>query len=449
MFPRSYRLALLLFAAGILAAAVALIVVFGGLVPPYYARKFDLSAYGPPALDYRMAEFYELEGWKRDDPQAAFSAFLKSCAELEGRDRAAPANPHEFLGRRIGDVALSGEVGDWLPACRSAAELRSEFFADASALRGAVRTFFEAHFQPVEILERRAPPPDGPARRAPPHVANKGLFTGYFEPVYPASRAASAEYSAPVYARPADLIDVDLGAFRREWRGQRLAGRIDGQKLVPYPDRQAIVEGALIGVAAPIAWMDPNDLFFLQIQGSGRLRFEDGSAIRVGYAGQNGHPYTAVGRVLVERGIMPLEEVTMQAIRNWLAASPTAEAMELRAHNASYVFFEEREALDEDLGPLGAQGVPLTPGRSLAVDRRFHMLGAPIWVDIEPVEAVGPKPIRRLMIAQDTGGAIRGPIRGDVFWGSGDEAGAIAGVMRAQGRLYVLLPRPLAARLEQ
>lgn len=447
MFPRNFRLVLALLAAGAALAVVAAILVFSGVFPPYYARKFDPSAYGRPVLDYRVMAFSEIAGWMQDDPQAAFSAFLKSCASLDGRDPAAPANPHEFLGEDLRDATFSGTVADWLRPCRAAAELRSEYFADGFALRGALRTFFEVHFQPVEILERRAPLLDGPARRMPPRIEETGLFTGYFEPVYPAARQASVQFSAPVYARPGDLIDVDLGLFRDEWAGERIAGRIEGQTLAPYPDRNSIEEGALTGVAAPIAWMDPNDLFFLQIQGSGRLRFEDGESIRVGYAGQNGHPYTAIGRVMVEREIMPLEEVTMQSIRAWLAESSIPEAQAMRAQNESYVFFEAREATDEHLGPLGAQGVPLTPGRSLAVDRRFHTLGAPVWVDIEPVGALGGRPVRRLMIAQDTGGAIKGPIRGDVYWGSGAEAGKIAGAMRAEGRLYVFLPRPLAERL--
>lgn len=441
MLFRKNRLLLSLFAAGALAAVGSGALVFSGALAPYYAKRFDDAAFAPPVLGYRMAAYADLAGWRVDDPQTSFSAYLKSCARLAD-DAAAPATADKFLGAPFG-----GTASDWLAPCRAAAALEAQRFADFSARREAIRGFFETHFRPVEILERRTPLPNGPARRAPPRIENEGLFTGYFEPVYAAAREPSARFSAPVYARPADLIDVDLGAFRAEWTGERLAGRIEEQRLVPYPDRRAIADGALAGRATPIAWMDPNDLFFLQVQGSGRLQFGDGGALRVGYAGQNGRAYTAIGRVMVERGVMAVENVTMESIRAWLASAPPAEARELREQNASYVFFEARAALDDEAGPLGAQEVSLTPGRSLAVDRRYHVLGAPVWVDIDPVEALGPARIRRLMIAQDTGGAIRGPLRGDVFWGTGDNAGAVAGAMRARGRLYVLLPQSLAARL--
>mgnify|MGYP002277714155 CR=1 FL=1 len=430
---------------GTLAAAL----VFSGIWPAFYTIKPGLSAYGEPSLDYRVAAYRELPGWLQDDPGEALGAFLLSCERMSARDEAAPANSQEYLGERLAGVSLGGTVGDWLAPCAAAAGLDRGAYAGADAWRSAVRVFFESHFTPVEIRDRRAPLPDGPARRHGPRIETSGLFTGYFEPSYPASPMPTADFSAPVYRRPDDLIDVDLGAFRPKLAGQRIAGRIEGNKLVPYADHGEINGGALAGKVQPLAWMRPNDLFFLQIQGSGRLDFNDGSPpLRIGYAGQNGRAYTAIGRTMVDRDIMRLEDVSMQSIREWLDHADEAAAREMREQNASYVFFTELDMPEDPaLGPLGAQGAPLTAGRSLAVDRRYHTLGAPVFVDIEPVSAHGPKPIRRLMIAQDTGGAIKGPVRGDVFWGAGDEAGAVAGEMKAAGRLYVLVPAAVVERL--
>jgi len=230
-------------------------------------------------------------------------------------------------------------------------------------------------------------------------------------------------------------VDDDLGQFRDTLRGERIAGRVEGGRLHPYPDRGTIDRGALAGRGLELLWVDDAvDAFFLQIQGSGRVTMADGSVIRVGYDGQNGHPYVAVGRVLIQRGIMTPEQVSMQSIRAWLAANPTA-APDLLRENPSFVFFRE---LTGD-GPVGAQGVALTPGRSLAVDPRFLPLGAPMWLDVEDPRVAGDR-IRRLVVAQDTGGAIRGPVRGDLFWGHGAAAEDAAGRMRSQGRYWLLLP---------
>ena len=245
------------------------------------------------------------------------------------------------------------------------------------------------------------------------------------------------------------MIEVDLGAFKPELAGERIAGKIAGNRLLPFASHAQINAGALGAQMPVIAWMDPNDLLFLQIQGSGRLRFDNGDQLRLGYDGQNGHAYTAVGKVLVDEGEMPLSEVSMQSIREWLASAHPASAQRIREANASYVFFRKLEELSDDtLGPLGAQSVPLTAKRSLAVDRRFHAMGTPVWLELESDPAALSGGIfRKLMIAQDTGGAIRGPVRGDVFWGAGDYAGEIAGNMRANGRMFVLLPKEVAARL--
>lgn len=443
---RSIRLALL---GAVVLAILAAALVFGGVTPPFYAKERDLSAYGPPSLDYRIVQFAELGGWFRDNVAEALPVFVRSCDQIETQASQAPANPQEYLGDLDGRITLSGAVADWLQPCAEARTLLARTSRAPEEANDAARLYFEMWFAPIEVIDRRAPLPGGPARREKPRIDATGRFTGYYEPTFPASRLPTATFSAPVYSRPDDLVDVDLGAFRKELSGQRIAGRIDGRKLIPYPDYKAIDAGALAGRADPLAWMAPNDLFFLQIQGSGRLAFEDGGGLRVGYAGQNGRPYTAIGKVMAERGVMPLADISMQSIRNWLDAAEAPAAQAMREENASYVFFEQLGDIAPTLGPLGAEGAPLTPQRSLAVDRRFHALGAPVWVDIEAQPDAGLPALRRLMVAQDTGGAIKGPVRGDVFWGTGAVAGEMAGKMNARGRLYVLVPRTVAARLPQ
>jgi membrane-bound lytic murein transglycosylase A len=271
-----------------------------------------------------------------------------------------------------------------------------------------------------------------------------GLFTGYYEPLLRGSRRYGGAYTVPLYRAPDDLVLIDLGLFKPDLAGREIAGRIDGRQFVPYFGRAEIDAGALEGRGLELVWVDDAiDTFFLQIQGSGQVELDDGARIRVGYDGQNGHQYRAIGRDLVAQGALTLEEVSLQSIRDWLIAHP-AEAREIMARNASYVFFRERPELDAADGPIGAQGVPLTAGRSLAVDRRYIPLGTPIWLESTAPWPEGEGPLRRLVIAQDTGGAIKGPVRGDVFWGTGPRAEAIAGHMKSQGRYVVLLPKAAA-----
>jgi membrane-bound lytic murein transglycosylase A len=359
----------------------------------------------------RDATFAELPGWNDDAVAAVLPAIARSCDVLRRRP------PGDALGR----AAWAGTVGDWLPLCDAVAAVPA---GDHAGLRRAL----EAAARPVAVTNRGEP---------------VGLFTGYYEPTLRGSRTRSAEFPVPLHVRPPELVMVDLGDFREDLRGKRLAGRVVDGDLKPYADRAAIDEGALAGRGLELVWVDsPVDAFFLEIQGSGRIELAEGGTLRVGYAAQNGHPYTAIGRELVKRGAMPLEQVSMQSIREWLETHPE-EAVEVMRTNASYVFF--RELTGE--GPEGAQGVALTPGRSLAVDPLFLPYGAPLWLDTTlPGDGAGQpgEPLRRLVVAQDTGGAIRGPVRGDVFWGSGDEAAEVAGKMRQQGRLWVLVPRALA-----
>lgn len=368
-------------------------------------------------LVLKPVTFAALEGWPQADARPAFTAFVGSCKRIVARGDS----------DALGGAALYGTVAQWRPACAAATQttVRSA---------GEARAFFEAWFTPTQASNLSEP---------------VGLFTGYYEPELLGSRTRTGKFTTALYARPVDLVSVDLGAFRPALKGERIAGRIDGAKLIPYETRAEIEGGALKNRAAPIAYVDDAAAaFFLHVQGSGRVRFADGSVVRVAYDGQNGHPYTAVGRVLVDRGELAREGLSMQAIRAWLKANPQ-KAPALLNENASFVFFKEQPLADPSLGAEGAQGVPLTPEASLAVDLRFHALGAPMWVDgSAPAddEKAADVAFRRLLIAQDTGGAIRGPVRGDIYWGSNARAESIAGRMAHRGKLFVLLPKAVAAR---
>ena len=360
----------------------------------------------PDRLTLAPASFAELPAWQQDDAAAALAAFRRSCAVITAsKEPAATA---------LGD-GVAGTLADWQPICMSAATLDAQ---DAAAARG----FFEGAFR---------------VWRAGNNGRTEGLFTGYYEPELAGAREPGGAYGTPLLRRPPDLVMVELGLFRPDWRGERIAGRVVDGRLKPYEKRAAIERGALDRYHLGFVWVeDPVDAFFLQIQGSGRVRLPDGSLLRVGYDGQNGQPYVPIGRILVERGELPRDAVSMQAIRGWIKAHP-AEGKALMEENPSYVFFRE---LTGD-GPIGAEGVVLTPGRSLAVDRKFVPLGVPIYVD-------AGEGLQRLMVAQDTGGAIRGPVRGDLFWGFGSDAAARAGGLKAPGGYYLLLPKTLTVKTE-
>lgn len=373
---------------------------------------------GPPAEDRLVLEparFAELPGWGEDAVAEALPALLRSCRRISRLPDAAG----------MGGAGFAGTAGDWKPVCAAAAQVPA---GDS----GAARAFFEAHLQPAAATN------DGRAL---------GLFTGYYEPLLHGSRRRGGKYQVPLYIRPPELVTVDLGDFREELKGQRIAGKVVDGTLEPYPGRREIDAGALAGRKLELVWVNNAvDAFFLHIQGSGRVRLAEGGEMRVGYAAQNGHPYFAIGRDLMDRGALQREEVSMQSIRRWLEEHPE-EAAEVMQKNASYVFFQEIEGE----GPLGAEGVPLTAGRSLAVDRKFFPLGLPLWLSasLPPAEDSGTpgRKLRRLLVAQDTGGAIRGPVRGDVFWGHGEEAAELAGKMKQRGRMWVLLPKTVTAAL--
>lgn len=389
MFPRSKRGAV----AG-LAAIAALAACTPEPTPPADVEILRLEPAG----------FADLPGWQRDDPSAAVRALVRSCRRLARRDDSATVGPD---GR-------FGTAADWKRACDGAEAAASG--ADAA------RAYLEARFSPWRAFDDRP---------------GNDLFTGYFEPVLQGSRTRSPGYAVPVHARPDDLVLVDLGLFRDSLKGERIAGRVQDGRLQPFDSRADIVAGSLKDAPAILYLADPIDAFFLHIQGSGLVQLDDGTWTRVGYDGHNGHVYYAIGRWLIDQGYVAREDMSLQAIRDWLRANPDRQD-ELMNKNPSYIFFRE---LRGD-GPIGAEGVALTPGRSLAVDRRFLGLGIPVYVDIDYSDEAGA-PLQRLMVAQDTGGAIRGAVRGDVFWGAGPPAEALAGPMAAKGRTWLLLPRGL------
>ncbi len=362
----------------------------------------DEERAGNPIL--KPLSFADLPGWAGDRHAEALSALVRSCAK-----------PIRYPTEAKGGTERFGRPEDWRSVCREAAGIAAGDGATA-------RAFFERRFRPFQAVGE-----DG----------ETGLITGYYEPELAGARRRSDAYPVPLYTRPGDLVTVDLSEFGSGFGGERLAGRVENGRLRPYHSRAGIVGGALHGEGIEIVWVaDPIAAFFLQIQGSGRVRLPDGEIVRLGYAATNGRPYTAIGRVLVAEGALAREKVSLQSIRAWLRANPD-EQRRIMDRNESYVFF--REIAGE--GPIGTLGVPLTPGRSLAVDFRLMPLGVPLWIDtVDPLDTA--RPLRRLVIAQDTGGAIRGAVRGDLFWGAGREAEERAGRMRSPGRYYVLVPVP-------
>ncbi|WP_431470024.1 murein transglycosylase A [Sphingosinithalassobacter sp. LHW66-3] len=281
------------------------------------------------------------------------------------------------------------------------------------------RGFFERYFEAVQVADGRA------------------FATGYYEPEIAGSRQRRSGYDVPVYGKPDDLIEADLGLFADDLAGRKVRGRVEGQAFVPYYDRTAIEEGALAGRGLEIAWAaDPIELFFLQIQGSGRLRLPDGGVMRIGYAGQNGRAYTGIGALMRERGLLAPGQASMQGIMAWLRANPE-QGRAIMRENKSWVFFRELTGP----GPLGAMGYPVTAETSVAADPKFVPLGAPVFLSMDRSDANG------LWVAQDTGGAIKGANRFDTFWGAGPEARATAGGMSASGTAFVLLPAGTLARL--
>lgn len=358
------------------------------------------------SLLFHPVPFGALPGWRDDRKSEAFAAFKRSAARIH-------VKPYR-----------TGELG-----------VRADAFSDASAdaMRIAdpdeetAAAFFERHFIATHIR------PDG----------GRGFVTGFYEPEVDASIERTAAYKTPLLSRPHDLVDIDDGNRPAGMDPYLAFGRATPAGIVPYFDRGEIDRGALRRHDLALAWVaDPVDAFFIHVQGAARLRMTDGRLMRVTYAAKTGHRFTGAGKTLVELGELRLEDVTMQSIRAWLAAHPE-RINDILWRNRSYIFFKEAPVDDDALGPIAAAKVPLTPGRSLAVDRLLHTFGTPFFIDAPKLTAFDGGPFRRLMIAQDTGSAIVGPARGDLFAGSGDAAGEIAGVVRNDADFYALLPRLL------
>jgi membrane-bound lytic murein transglycosylase A len=371
------------------------------------AHAQDADPLKIPDTQLEPLSWTALDGWAADDHVASFSAFLKSCTPFLNSKE-----PRE--GRAI-HTAL------W-QVCRRAAHLRPITAAEAQA-------FFEENFRPVSIARIGE---------------SKGLLTGYFEPVVDGSRFPSPEFYTPLYRRPRDLLVEGRQVGKGDIPNRATINRRNAQnELVPYYDRAAIENGALDGQRLEICWLkDPFDAFSIQIQGSARVRLEDGTMLRVNYDAHNGHRYAAIGRILMEQYGVPPEQMSMERIRQWMLANPE-QAAKVRQANPSFVFFRITGLSDQGEA-VGAQGVPLSPGRSIAVDK-LHVYGTPFFIQADlPIDSdKASTKFRRLMIAQDTGSAINGPARADLYWGAGDAAGRVAGRIRQQGQFVMLVPREL------
>ena len=344
-----------------------------------------------PAAPFAVSKWEMLPDWQTTDLQPTWAAFLQSCHALKSKP-------------------------DWRTVCTRTEEL-------AQPDNTALRAFFEESFTPYQVFN-----PDG---------SSQGLITGYYEPRLTGSRVRTDRFRYPLYAVPDDMLIIDLSEVYPQLKDMRLRGRLQGKRVLPYYNRAEIDGGKASLQGRELFWVeDTVDLFFLQIQGSGRIELPDGSLVKVGYAEQNGHPYVSIGKKLVEMGELKLEEASMQGIKNWAQRYP--EKLDaLLAQNPSYVFF--RELPNGLSAPLGALGVPLTETYSIAVDPRTIPLGAPVFLSTTYPNT--SEPLNRLMLAQDTGGAIKGAVRADFFWGFGEQAGAQAGRMKQSGQMWVLFPK--------
>jgi membrane-bound lytic murein transglycosylase A len=410
----------LLGAASLTAIAVALWLVPSAShvvrSPVAWPLEIEGSQYVPVA-------WADIPGWNEDDHLPAFTAFRASCNPITAQRKS--ADPKAVDAKAPDDKALDARaLGTSLQdPCRAAKMAK---ISDS----GKARAFFEENFKPLRISRLGE---------------TDGFVTGYYEPVIDGSRTRTDVYTVPVYRRPSNLFvrgfSQDAPSLPNKGQVFRKIGR---RKLVPYYDRAQIEDGAIAGRGLEICWLkNQTDLLFSQIQGSARVRLEDGSTIRINYDAHNGFPYTAVGRILIERNIIPRDQMSMQRIRQWMEQNPDG-ANELRRQNRSYVFFREVPLTDKDEA-VGAQGVPLTPGRSIAVDKSLHVYGTPIFIEGElPIESEQSKtPFRHLMVAQDTGSAIVGPARADIYFGAGADAGQVSGRLRNNARFVMLVPNSL------
>jgi len=380
------------------------------IVPVPATAQAIAPATGDVALS--QLDYADIEGWRDADHAGAFAAFQASCRKLL-------ENPPHV--RRLGLA-----VDDLLSVCRAA-------LAQPGALGGAAaQAFFENRFHPVTIEDSAG--------------ERQGFFTGYFEPAVAASRVRSDQFPIPLYRRPANLVQTKDRELPPSWNPDFAFAELGPDGLRPYADRAAIEAGHLEGRGLELAFVESwIEAFFIHVQGSARLRFADGSLMRVAFAAKNGHPYQSIARLLIEAGRIEKASMTMPALRQWLVDHPQA-GLALMRRNPSFIFFREAEDLRAEDGPVGAAAVPLRPGISLAVDRTWHLFGTPIFIDVPALDPQTWRGRRGLMIAQDTGSAIVGPTRADIFIGTGDAAGAEAGVIKHGGRFVILWPKPAAGR---
>ncbi|MCZ6603805.1 MAG: MltA domain-containing protein [Alphaproteobacteria bacterium] len=389
------------------------------------------SAPSAPAARYVAARFSELAGWGDDTVAEVLVAWRRCCWWMLEKPLNTPFGPPAPGGRAARGVA--GVAGDWAGICQALGRLPD---GDDEA----VRNFVEETMTPIAVARVLAETDE---------TDFLGLFTGYYEPVFKGARTRGGPYTIPLFGPPADLVGVNLGRFDPHLRGRRIVGRIEEAGLVPYATRGEIEAGALNDTVEPIFWLaDALDAYILHVQGSGRIDLPDGNQTRAGFAAHNGHAYQSIGRWLVDQGELVPGSASFDAIRGWMETNADRVA-ELMAVNPRFVFFREVPGQ----GPIGAAGVPLAARRSLAVDPEAMPLGVPVWLDADPVgvaadgTVASDNRVQRLMMAQDTGGAIKGAVRGDFFWGSGEGAGRIAGRMSSRGRYYLLLPNAVAAAL--
>jgi membrane-bound lytic murein transglycosylase A len=359
--------------------------------PPATSSAAITPSATPPAAPFAVSKWEMLPDWQTIDLQPTLAAFLQSCRALKNKP-------------------------GWQTVCVRANELPQQ---DSTLLR----SFFEEGFSPYQVFN-----PDG---------SSQGMITGYYEPRLAGSRAKTKRFRYPLYAVPDDLLTIDLGEAYPQLKDLRLRGRLQGKRIVPYYNRTEISNGKAPLQGRELFWVENAvELFFLQIQGSGRIELPDGTLVKIGYAEQNGHPYISIGKKLVEMGELKIEEASMQGIKSWAEQHPN-KLQSLLEQNPSYVFF--RELPDGLPAPLGALGVPLTEAYSIAVDPRTIPLGAPVFLSTTYPNTT--EPLNRLMLAQDTGGAIKGAVRADFFWGFGEQAGAQAGRMKQSGQMWVLFPK--------
>ncbi len=341
----------------------------------------------------RLAQWTQLVGWETDELMPAWNTFMQSCAALK-------------------------QQSNWQAVCKKASMLEQ-------TNEQTIRLFFESQLVPYQVFNSNG--------------SDTGIITGYYEPLLRGSRKPTEKYRFPIYSPPDDLLVIDLGNALPEFKSLQLRGRLEGRKVVPFYSRAEIDRGIATLKNRELLWVEDRvELFFLHIQGSGRIQLENGEIIKVGYADQNGHPYVSIGSLLVQRGELPLEKASMQGIKQWGLQNPE-KLTELLHQNSRYIFF--RLLPDTLSGPVGSLGIPLTAGRSLAIDPKIIPQGAPVFLSTTWPNS--DKPLNRLMVAQDTGSAIKGGVRADFFWGFGKEAEIQAGKMKQNGKMWVLLPKDM------